>query len=453
MRAGSPIDHRPRSAGRARFLLFVITLVAPVMAAGLDPGAAAAATFTTLFDFPGGDNGFAPVTPLAQGPDGGLYGMTGGGGSVGCAGNPKFCGTVFKLTTPQAPGTRWNWTVLHRFTGGSDGGVGCCSTIGPPVLGRDGSLFGAATFGGTTACSGRLAACGLAFKLTPSRSGEPWTETILYSFQGGSDGAAPENPLVEGADGAFYGTTAAGGDPGCNNSGGCGTFFKLTPPTAPGGAWKETVLYRETIAGSLPNAGLTQFHGAFYYTTLGNECGTVSRIAPKPGGWRNEVLLSFAKLSPLCPILSTFYGVLVEPGIIFGAVGFTVELEPAGGEVFALTRPRRPGVEWDIDILHEFPSNSTTDGSAPNGAIVAGKHGVLFGATLVGGSRDCGTVWQLTPPGGGSGRWTEKILHDFQGGVDGCGPASISPGMGGVLYGTALDGGSTDHGTVFEIVP
>jgi hypothetical protein len=322
-------------------------------------------------------------------------------------------------------------------------------------------LYGAATFGGTTACSGRLAPCGLAFKLTPSRPGEPWTETVLYSFQGGSDGAGPLNPLVEGADGAFYGTTAGGGDPSCNQGQrgeGCGTFFKLTPPAAPGDAWKETVLYRETQPGLVPNPGLTQFQGAFYCTTLGNESGTVSRIAPKPGGGRrNKVLFSFESESPPpigCPILSTFYGVLVEPSTIFGAFGFTVEFQPAGGEVFALTPPTKPGVEWDIEILHEF--NSTTDGSAPNGAIVAGKHGVIFGATLVGGSRGCGTVWQLTPPAPGGRRWTEKILHDFQNGTDGCYPASIGPGMGGVLYGTTMgggSGGSPGNGTIFEIVP
>jgi uncharacterized repeat protein (TIGR03803 family) len=287
----------PQISGRARFLLLVVAFVAPVMATGLDPRAAAAASFTTLFDFPGGDNGFAPVTPLTRGADGTLYGTTGGGGSGRCAAAAD-CGTIFKLAPPQAPGMRWSWTVLHRFTGGSDGGVGCCVTDGPPVLGRDGSLYGTALFGGSTACND---GCGLAFKLTPSRLGEPWTETILHRFQGGRDGSAPVNPLVEGADGAFYGTTASGGDPSCGQPAGCGTFFKLTRPAAPGGAWKETVLYRETSAGLSPNPGLTQFRGAFYYTTLGSSdpCQTVSRIAPKPGGgWRNEVLFSFAGGGP-----------------------------------------------------------------------------------------------------------------------------------------------------------
>jgi hypothetical protein len=45
--------------GRARFLLFVMAFVAPVMAAGT----AAAASFTTLFDFPGGNNESLPFTP------------------------------------------------------------------------------------------------------------------------------------------------------------------------------------------------------------------------------------------------------------------------------------------------------------------------------------------------------------------------------------------------------
>jgi uncharacterized repeat protein (TIGR03803 family) len=208
------------------------------------------------------------------------------------------------------------------------------------------------------------------------------------------------------------------------------------------------------------NPGLTQFQGAFYYTTAGggNGCGTVSRIAPPAqsgGGWRNEVLFAFHGGPTKCPGLAfPHYGVLVEPDIIFGTTdGVSEEGQLWGGTVFALIPSPLVGTHWSIEILHEFPKSSKTDGSGPTGAVVAGAHGVIFGATEGGGSRGCGTVWQLTPPVAAGGPWTEKILHAFQGGADGCNPASIGRGMGGVLYGTAATGGSTGNGTVFEIVP
>jgi uncharacterized repeat protein (TIGR03803 family) len=141
--------------------------------------------------------------------------------------------------------------------------------------------------------------------------------------------------------------------------------------------------------------------------------------------------------------------VFVEPDIIFGAFGYPTSISP-GGDVFALTRPRRPSAEWDIEYLFAM------SGFFPVGAVVAGAHGVIFGASAVGGTRDCGTVWQLTPPAAAGGKWTEKILHDFQNGADGCNPASIGPGIGGVLYGTTTAGGSgrsPGNGTVFKIVP
>jgi hypothetical protein len=107
------------------------------------------------------------------------------------------------------------------------------------------------------------------------------------------------------------------------------------------------------------------------------------------------------------------------------------------------------------EILHKFAKSGTTDGYSPTGAVVAGAHGVIFGATALGGSRGCGTVWQLTPPAALGGKWTEQILHDFQDGADGCFPASISQGMTGVLYGTTQGerNGGAPNGTVFEVVP
>jgi hypothetical protein len=109
-----------------------------------------------------------------------LYGMTGGGGGVGCvAGHRLSCGTVFKLTPPGAPGTRWRRTVLYRFHG-RDGQLGGSDL---PVPGEDGSLYGTAAAGDSPSCFGGTG-CGTVFKLTPGGPGAPWTETNLHRFQG-----------------------------------------------------------------------------------------------------------------------------------------------------------------------------------------------------------------------------------------------------------------------------
>jgi uncharacterized repeat protein (TIGR03803 family) len=49
------------------------------------------------------------------------------------------------------------------------------------------------------------------------------TEKVLYSFQGGNDGADPYASLIFDNAGNLYGTTAAGG------ANGDGTVFELTP--------------------------------------------------------------------------------------------------------------------------------------------------------------------------------------------------------------------------------
>jgi uncharacterized repeat protein (TIGR03803 family) len=202
-------------------------------------------TESVLYSFPAGSSD--PYTGLIQGSDGNFYGTTGAGGA-------NDDGTVFKIT-PN--GTE---TILHTFAKtGSDGETPYAGLI----QGSDGNLYGTTYFGGAYGF-------GTVFKVTPGG-----TETVLYSFAGGSDGEHPYAAVIQGSDGNFYGTTYQGG------TGGYGTVFMLTP----GGS--ETVLYSfagGSSDGTYPEAGLTQdSDGNFYGNTLqggASGLGTVFKLTP-----------------------------------------------------------------------------------------------------------------------------------------------------------------------------
>ena len=144
---------------------------------------------------------------------GNLYGTTAEGGT-GCPGEGSVgCGTVFKLT-PSG-----NETVLYSFAGGNDGD-GPWSTL---VRDGQGNFYGTTFFGGGSGCTGD-GGCGTVFKVSPGG-----TETVLYRFTGGTDGARPYGGVVLDAAGNIYGTTFEGGLGQCDEDLGCGVVFKVTP--------------------------------------------------------------------------------------------------------------------------------------------------------------------------------------------------------------------------------
>lgn len=168
---------------------------------------------TPIYSFKGGSDGASPLNMVFDSA-GNLYGITGWGGSTSNG------GTVFKLT-PLAGG-KFAETTLHRFTGGNDGAF----PVGGLVLGADGSLYGTTDSGGGggTCQNGSQGYCGTIFKLSPPTTrGQPWTETILHSFVGGTDGQNPSGSVIFDAVGNLYGTTYGGG------TFGFGTVFEVTP--------------------------------------------------------------------------------------------------------------------------------------------------------------------------------------------------------------------------------
>jgi uncharacterized repeat protein (TIGR03803 family) len=208
------------------------------------------AGFAVLRHLTGKDgDGKTPNSRLVSGPDGALYGTTDAGGT-------RSAGTVFRIN-PDGNG----YAVLHRFTGrfpsGAPRGL---------ILASDGVLYG-------TTCNGARG-LGTVFRLNLDGTG--FTE--LRSFQGGTnDGRYPEAPVAEGPDGVLYGTTNEGGDANL------GTVFKLNKDGR-----GYAVLWRfqsDNQDGQRPRAVLLDGgDGALYGTTRGGGhagVGTVFRLGSK----------------------------------------------------------------------------------------------------------------------------------------------------------------------------
>ena len=418
-----------------------------------------------LYSFLGGSDGSYPHAGLIVDKEGALYGTTPGGGS-GCPQNPNGCGTVFRLTPPTKGQAAWTETVLYSFKGGSDGAGPSAGLIAD----KEGALYGTtAGGGGISGCPFPFSAggCGTVFKLTPPANGQTWTETVLYRFcsqPGCSDGANPSAGLIADKEGALYGTT--GGGSGCpQNPIGCGTVFRLTPPTKGQAAWTETVLYsfKGGSDGSYPHAGLiVDKEGALYGTTG----ATVFKLTPPPKGqtaWKETVLYRFCSQPSCSDGASPFAGLTAdEEGALYGTtvLGGSFSGCPFGGgcgTVFKLTPPAKGQTAWTETVLHRFCAQQPgcSDGALPQAGLIADKQGALYGTTAFGGPY--GTVFKLTPPAKGQTAWRETLLYSFLGfsggGSDGANPLTLVwiADKEGALYGTTLGGGSGNVGTVYKL--
>ena len=171
-------------------------------------------------------------------------------------------GIAFKLTPS---GSDFDETIIHTFRG-FDG----AAPQGTLVSDTQGNLYGVTSNGGE-------ANDGTVFELVPNPDGT-WSETVLHSFGGGSDGQTPLTSLTMGTDGSLFGTTYFGGDTSCPGT--CGTVFQLTNTN---GTWTEQISHAFKGAaagdGKYPQSTLvTDEQGSLYGATSdggngGGSCG------------------------------------------------------------------------------------------------------------------------------------------------------------------------------------
>ncbi len=265
-------------------------------------------TFDSLHTFTdSATNGFGPRNRIVQTSDGTFYGITVTEGA-------NNYGSVFSITTAGTP------TTIYSFANGADqkypaGGV---------IQGSDGNFYG--TTSDYIVDSGPQGGYGVVYKVTPAGK-----ITILHTFDQ-TDGESPTGPLVEGADGDFYGTTTLGG------SSGYGVIYKVSS------SGSFAVLHNFTHSGSdgaVPSDGIM-------LASDGN-----------------------------------FYGGSVEGGD--GGEG------KGGGTIFKMTASGTVTTIYDF-----CSQSNCADGEGPYAPPAQDAAGNLYGTTATGGSNDLGAFYKLT---------------------------------------------------------
>ena len=392
-------------------------------------------TLTTLVDFThdeGPNRGSWPGV-LVSGSDGNFYGLTRYGSTLGG-------GTVFKMTPSGV------LTTLAEFSAeyDPDEETGYDTFPDSLIQGSDGNFYGTTETDKTEAGGDFVG--GTVFKMTASGDLTTLVEFDDSEVTDRDDIHLRNSSLIQGNDGAFYGTTAFGG------AAGDGAVFRVSAS----GLFSHLVEFdgpAQTRSPSFPNA-LTQgddgrFFGTTAYGGLGNR-GTVFEL--KTTG-ELTTFVEFAGNGPVnngsTPIAALVQG---QDGNYYGSTvygGASEELDmPASGHgtIFRMTPS---GV---LTTLVSFTgSEGTNRGSAPAADLLRDNDGNFIGATQSGGAYGRGTVFKMSPSGG----MTTLVDFSFTSPNRGRVPNALISGNDGNFYGTTREGGigGIGNGTVFRMTP
>jgi uncharacterized repeat protein (TIGR03803 family) len=281
---------------------------------------------------------------------------------------------------------------------------------------------------------------GCIFELSPA---DDYHETMLYGFSG-PDGNGPRGAVIFDKLGNLYGTTVTGG------AYDAGIVFELSPSTS--GAWTETILHNfgGPGDGTAPESNLIfDDQGNLYGTTFGGGTqilvgGTVFKLSPGPEGWTETVLYSFLGS------INGPNGTAPQGGVVLGSKGRLYGSTSAGGlygsgAVFELA-PYGGG--YEEKVIFSFDG---IDGLEPKTGLTMDRKGNLYGTTCSGNPRGLGNIFELTEDA--DGVWNDKNLHDMNGTDGACPVGPVVFDSAGNLYAAAEDGGITYMGSVFMLTP
>lgn len=384
-------------------LLFVLAVVSQT---------AHSQTYKVIYNFTGqGSDGATPYGGPTLDRLGNLYGTTNLGGTYGS-------GSVYRLS-PN--GSSWKYTSLYSFKGVTDGAGPGYGTL---AIGADRALFGTTEGGGNFGTAFAICAC-------------PGREIQIQRFGSGTDGAEPMSGVVLDSAGNFYGTTLLGG------ANGNGAVYEAKRS---GKTWTENVIYSFTGGSDAINPVATvslDAQGNLFGTApaggaFGN--GAVYKLSRSTSGWTESVLYSFQGgtdgANPVGGVIvdraGNLYGTTFDGGINGG--GTVYELSPSNGS-------------WTFTVLYSFVGGY----GGPYNKLTFDTRGNLYGFTNSEGAHGFGEIFKLTPS---NGAWTLTALYDFPGGTDGGFPyGSVAVDSAGNVFGTAVVGGSSNQGVIFEITP
>ncbi len=343
------------------------------------------------------------------------------------------------------------------------------------IVDNAGDLFGTTTAGGASND-------GTVFEVAATAGTFASTPTTLASFNG-TNGATPFGGLIADAIGDLYGTTAAGGTSnagtlyeiaitasgyantpttlasfnGNNGDGPADTLISsagdLFGTTGSGGANGDgTVFVTSVISfnganGAKPYAGLiTDAAGTVFGATVNggaNNDGVVFEIPLTAGG--------YATAPTTLVNFSGANGANPYAGLIIDAAGDLFGTTQQGGAngdgtVFEIAKTGASYASTPTTLV----SFNGTNGANPVAGLIADAAGDLFGTTVNGGANNDGTVFEIVKTITGYAS-TPTVLHSFDG-TDGANPvADLIADASGDLFGTTANGGANGNGTVFEL--
>jgi uncharacterized repeat protein (TIGR03803 family) len=384
--------------GTATLLLTILPAPPPMIITG---------TLTTLCSFTGTGGaypGAGPATGLVQGSSGSFFGTAQSGGA-------SNDGDVFAVTSQGA------FAALCSFTGST-------SQSGSPIGASPRSHLIQATddyFYGTTMLGG-TGNGGTVFRVSQGGG-----SASLLTFTG-SNGLEPTAGVIQATNGNFYGTTEYGG------AYGKGTVFMITS----GGSLTTLCSFTGTN-GAYPVGGLIQ-------TTSGTFYGTTSQGGNVGDGTAFKITSS-GSLTTLCSFSGT-NGAYPMAGLALATdgnfYGTTYEGGTAGdGTIFRLA------TSGSLTMLCSFTGvGGANPGEYPEGALIQGNDGNIYGTTSIGGAANYGMLFNIALSG------SLTPLYSFEDGSDGAEPlCSLMQVSNGGFMGTASAGGANGLGTVYTFVP
>jgi uncharacterized repeat protein (TIGR03803 family) len=299
------------------------------------------------------------------------------------------------------------------------------------IQGADGALYGAAHDGGTYGA-------GAVFKLNTDGS----AYTVLHNF-GAADGQHPTSALLEGADGALYGTAYSGG------SSNAGVVFKLNKDgtaymllhefgsvpadgSNPYAALIQTSggrLYGTTYSGGFSNSGTI-----FSLSTDGADYGVIHHFAGNTNdGWHPYASLTQGRDGAL---YGTTYGGAPVAGPMYTS-------NYSRGTVFRINPS-----DLTYNVIHRFGAQPDDNGRNPFAPLIQREDGALYGTFEGGGPGDSAAIFKLDPTGA-----NYSIVHACGGAPRG----ALIQATDGALYGTTylwssvfkIDPDGTDYTVIY----